>query len=107
MGEKTVETEASADGNGENLPENDNTDETSAEAAMKAMDKDKDGFLSLEEVMPDEIEIPQNEKDLVKKSFEGGDADKDGKLSASELPVAMNIFEKMSADGAKQEESEP
>mmetsp|Transcript_111541 Transcript_111541/g.221757 ORF Transcript_111541/g.221757 Transcript_111541/m.221757 type:complete len:167 (+) Transcript_111541:37-537(+) len=71
-------------------------EEFNPEDMMKDMDKDGDGFLSLDEVIPDvEGEIPEKEKDQLKKAFDVGDADKDGKLSLGELPGAIKEFEKM------------
>merc|ERR1719264_2449981 len=62
-------------------------DDLSPEAIMKEMDKDNDGFLSLVELTNEEME---------EKEFNTADADKDGKLSAAELPVAIKEFERSS-----------
>merc|ERR550519_1790090 len=60
---------------------------------MKEMDKDGDGFLSFTELQLDSGR--PEEMELVKKSFNLGDANKDGKLSSDELTVAWREYQKM------------
>eukprot|EP00419_Tripos_fusus_P050971 CAMPEP_0172821792 /NCGR_PEP_ID=MMETSP1075-20121228/16218_1 /TAXON_ID=2916 /ORGANISM="Ceratium fusus, Strain PA161109" /LENGTH=155 /DNA_ID=CAMNT_0013662697 /DNA_START=56 /DNA_END=523 /DNA_ORIENTATION=+ len=71
---------------------------------LKDMDKDGDGLLSLTEIVPDAQEIDQSDKDLMTKAFAVADADKDGKLSIDELPVAMKEWEKMVDDAREPNE---
>merc|ERR1719330_1050203 len=68
-------------------------DELSSDDIMRETDKDKDGFLSLVELMDEEME--EKDKKLIEKAFNKADADKDGKLSAAEVPVAMKEFESL------------
>jgi len=70
-------------------------EEATPEAIMEEMDKDKDGFLSLVEIMPDADAEEEQDKKLMEKAFSTADADKDGRLSAAELPVAMKEYEKV------------
>merc|ERR1719461_2340695 len=69
---------------------------------MKEMDKDKDGFLSLVELMHEaDAEVAESEKKLLEKAFSTADVDQDGKLSAAELPTAIKEYETLSeAEGA-------
>eukprot|EP00419_Tripos_fusus_P006439 CAMPEP_0172688372 /NCGR_PEP_ID=MMETSP1074-20121228/22383_1 /TAXON_ID=2916 /ORGANISM="Ceratium fusus, Strain PA161109" /LENGTH=198 /DNA_ID=CAMNT_0013508007 /DNA_START=64 /DNA_END=658 /DNA_ORIENTATION=+ len=62
---------------------------------LKDMDKDEDGFLSLNEIVGDEQDDDQLDKEIMTKAFAAADVDKDGKLSIDELPVAMKEWEKM------------
>merc|ERR550534_1322363 len=66
------------------------------EDMMQEMDKDKDGYLSLVELMPEaDGEIDEKETKLIEKAFNAADSDKDGKLSVAELPVTMKEAESL------------
>jgi len=78
-------------------------DELMPEILMKELDKDSDGFLSLAELTG--VEMDDKHKKLMENAFNTADADKDGKLSAAELPVAMNEFESLSEAGGEDGEN--
>merc|ERR1719410_1922513 len=72
-------------------------EEALPETMMKEMDKDKDGFLSLVELMHEaDAEVAESEKKLLEKAFSTADVDQDGKLSAAELPTAIKEYETLS-----------
>merc|ERR550534_3542519 len=54
---------------------------------MKKMDKDNDGFLSLEESMSwvDQEKMDETMKKMMENAFNAADSDKDGKLSVAEM----------------------
>jgi len=91
--------------------ENESPSEMSGESAaeiMKEMDKDNDGFLSLAELFPqdEEVEVDDKETDMFTRAFDAADVDKDGKLSADELPAMIREFEKIGEADEVMEESD-
>merc|ERR1719195_2508521 len=67
---------------------------------MKEMDKDGDGFLSLEEMISDSDGDPidAESKEMITGVFQSADEDKDGKLSVAELPKLFKEFDEMNPD---------
>jgi len=67
------------------------------EAIMREVDKDENGFLSLWECLPEaDEEIEEKHKKLMETAFNTADSDKDGNISAAELPMGIKEFEKLS-----------
>merc|ERR550534_3641304 len=62
-------------------------DKAKMDERMKKMDKDNDGFLSLEESMSwvDQAKIDETMKKMMENAFNAADSDKDGKLSLAEM----------------------
>mmetsp|Transcript_81982 Transcript_81982/g.162814 ORF Transcript_81982/g.162814 Transcript_81982/m.162814 type:complete len:170 (+) Transcript_81982:96-605(+) len=84
--------------------ESDGGEETQPQEIMKDMDLDKDGFLSLSEVVPEEEGLEPKEMEEMKKVFVAADGDKDGKLSLDEIPAMIKAFESMDeGEGASEE----
>merc|ERR1719433_1065248 len=71
-------------------------DESGGLEILQDLDTNKDGFLSLAEIMPmDDSETTEDEKKMMRRAFDVSDKNRDGKLEASEVPGAMKEFERM------------
>eukprot|EP00427_Karlodinium_veneficum_P017472 CAMPEP_0169146304 /NCGR_PEP_ID=MMETSP1015-20121227/47470_1 /TAXON_ID=342587 /ORGANISM="Karlodinium micrum, Strain CCMP2283" /LENGTH=96 /DNA_ID=CAMNT_0009214145 /DNA_START=39 /DNA_END=329 /DNA_ORIENTATION=- len=70
--------------------------EPSPEQMLKGFDKDEDGKISFEEILPDLTDFDENQKTstmtFLKTTFEDSDKDSDGFISITELPGLMAAF---------------
>merc|ERR1712032_84320 len=77
------------DNAGDGAEQEDDGEEMQPTEFMNDMDLDKDGFLTLSELMPEEDAIAPDAVEDTQKLFKTADGDNDGKLSLDELPTLI------------------
>mmetsp|Transcript_56928 Transcript_56928/g.152438 ORF Transcript_56928/g.152438 Transcript_56928/m.152438 type:complete len:111 (-) Transcript_56928:52-384(-) len=78
-------------------------DPAGTEQIMADLDKNKDGFLTLDEFLPYTVDVSDEDLEHVGKVLKSIDTDGDGKISKEEVPAMMTeLYKEYAARQAKE-----